>query len=80
MRANEVKNLMEFVRLPMPRLMFIQIRQIPETPKAKCLQPLSFGVFAREPNSICLYDLQTKLTCKAERAASRSLTPSYLIF
>jgi len=33
----------------------VDICVIPKIPKAKCLQPLSR--FAREPNSLCLYDL-----------------------
>jgi hypothetical protein len=34
---------------------------MPETPEAKCLQPLSR--FAREPNSHCLYDpIKTHMT------------------
>jgi len=55
----------------------IDICVILKMPKVKCLQPLS--CFACEPNSLYLYDLhqnilnQTKLTCKAKRAAAKSL-------
>jgi len=73
MRSRTNQELDEICEAADAKLMFIQIRWDFWDAWVNFLQPLSR--FAREPNSICLYNLHqnTKLTCKAKRAASRNL-------